>query len=140
MTLSSNKALAAELWAMIFVQTIGAVDVPKPGKPSSGRRKLPAPRNYAAAFLLWAILGVIAQLGPRQAKIATAIGGSAILAAVMVGVAGPVAKYHPDGRPYTIGARVTGFLNRVASIFSVQGARPPVAQEPEPEPPNYEEV
>ena len=73
------KALAASFLAMIFVDTVGALD------PFGGKVYLPAPRAYVATFLLWGLLGILAGFGENASRLAGRIGAVTLLTAAVLG-------------------------------------------------------
>lgn len=73
------KALAASFLAMIFVDTIGALD------PFGGKVYLPAPRAYVATFLLWGLLGIVAGFGDHASRLAGRVGAVVLLTSAVVG-------------------------------------------------------
>lgn len=73
------KALAATFLAMIFVDTIGALD------PFGGKVYMPAPRAYAATGLLWGILGIVSGFGPSAARLSGRIASVVLLTAAVIG-------------------------------------------------------
>ena len=95
----SEQRLGATLLAAIAVETIGAVD------PFHGRSQMPSPRRYIATILLWFVLGLVAQIGERAARMA---GQLAALIVVTMTVLGP------------FGARAVRFLNQAAHTFPAE--------------------
>src|SRR5947209_7665153 len=93
-----DRQLHSAFWLTMAVLTIGAVDM-----PGKGQRKLPAPRNYVAAIVVYAILGLISDSG--NGKAAAAMGWVTVLTGM---VAGPFGK------------TVIGFMNTISSQFAVQ--------------------
>ncbi len=77
------KTLAASFMAMLFVDTIGALD------PFGGKVYLPSPRVYLATFLLWGILGLVALFGAGPKRLAR---GAALLTLVSAAVLGPFGR------------------------------------------------
>lgn len=92
-----DRQLQGSFWLLIAIQTIGAIDM-----PGKGNRKLPAPRAYVAAIVVWSILGLISDAG--AAKAAAAMGWATVLTGAVVGPFGSVA---------------VGFLNSVGNQFAV---------------------
>jgi hypothetical protein len=92
------KSLAASFLAMLFVDTIGAVD-PFAGTPTY----LPSPRSYLATFLLWGLLGLVAGFGDSAARLAGRTGAVVLLTAAVIG---------PFGR------KAVGFVEGVATATS----------------------
>lgn len=74
------KSLAASFVAMLFVDTIGAIDPFGPGKVF-----LPSPRRYLATFLLWGLLGIVSGFGPNAARVSGRLAGVVLLAAAVLG-------------------------------------------------------
>lgn len=64
--MNSQKALGAELLASLGIATIGA-------------GKFPPPHRYTGIFLLYFILGLMANFGEGVARIAAALGGLVVL-------------------------------------------------------------
>jgi hypothetical protein len=87
----NEKVLSSTLLAAIAVQTLDL------------RRGLPAPRRYVATFVLWFILGLVAQGGPSAARAASRF-SVLVLLAMSIAVAG----------------KLTGFLDRVGELFPLQ--------------------
>lgn len=79
------------------ILTIGAVDM-----PGKGPRKLPAPRNYVAAMIVYAILGLVSDAG--NGKAAAVMGWVTVLTGMVVGSFGKV---------------VIGFMNTISSRFAI---------------------
>lgn len=92
-----DRQLQVTFWLMIAIQTITALDV----TPAKGPRKLPAPRAYVAAVILWAIFGVIADAGGERA--AAALAWMTLLSGAIMG---------------TMGKTLTDFLATVANLFA----------------------
>lgn len=74
------KSLAATFLAMLFVDTIGAIDPFGPAKVF-----LPSPRHYLATFLLWGLLGIVAGFGENAARVAGRLSSVVLLAAAVLG-------------------------------------------------------
>jgi len=87
---------------MIAIQTITAIDM-----PGKGNRKMPAPRAYVAAIILWAIYGLAADAGAERG--AAAAGWVTVLTGAIVG---------------SFGKTLTDFLNTVADEYGVKPASP----------------
>jgi hypothetical protein len=85
------KSLAATFVAMLFVDTIGAVD------PFGGKVYLPSPRNYLATFLLWGLLGLMAGFGDNAARLAGRISALVLLTAAVIGPFGKKAVAFVEG-------------------------------------------
>lgn len=98
------KVLASTLLAMLFVDTMGAVD------PFGGKVYLPSPRQYLATWLLWGIFGIVAGFGPRAAQLA---GRLSIVTLITAAVVGP------------FGAKAVRFLEGSTAFFPAeQGGTP----------------
>lgn len=95
-----NRQLQVTFWLMIAIQTITAIDM-----PGKGARKLPAPKAYVAAIVLWSIFGVIADAGGERA--AAAMAWVTLLSGAVLG---------------TMGKTLTDFLDTVAKLFAVPKA------------------
>jgi hypothetical protein len=95
--MSPEDTVQRTMWLMVFLQTIGSVDM-----PGSGERKLPSPRSYVAIVVTWSILGMIA--GGRWGKAAAS---ASILLVLTGAVIGP------------FGARAASFLTTVAHTFQL---------------------
>jgi hypothetical protein len=65
-----QKALAAQLLAALGIATIGA-------------GKFPPPHRYTGIFLLFFVLGVIANFGAQVARVAAALGGLVVVTIAM---------------------------------------------------------
>jgi hypothetical protein len=87
----NEKLLSSTLLAAIAVLTIDL------------KRGLPAPRRYVAVFLLWFLLGLVAQASPSAARAASRF-SVLVLLTISMAVAG----------------KLTGFLDRVAELFPLQ--------------------
>ena len=70
------------------------------------QRTLPKPRRILAAYLLFSIFAVVAQLGQGPAKVAAFLGGLLTLTAVVTGV---------------VGKDLVRLINRGAGLFSTAG-------------------
>jgi hypothetical protein len=90
------KTLAATFCAMLFVDTIGAID------PFGGKVYLPSPRHYLATFLLWGLLGLVAGVGDRASRLAGRLSAVVLLSAAVLG-------------PF--GKKAIAFLNAAAKTF-----------------------
>lgn len=99
--MNPNRQLQASFWLMIATQTITAIDM-----PGKGNRKLPAPRAYVAAIILWSIFGLIADAGGERA--ASAMAWVTLLSGMVMG---------------TMGKTLTDFLHTVGVQFAV--VKPP---------------
>jgi hypothetical protein len=58
----NNSSVIAAFWTMIFLNTIGSVDM-----PGKGERKMPSPRSYIASIALFGILGIVSDAGAQRA-------------------------------------------------------------------------
>lgn len=92
-----NRSLQVTFWLMLAIQTITALDM-----PGKGPRKMPAPKAYVAAVVLWGIFGVIADAGGERA--AAAMAWVTLLSGAVMG---------------TMGKTLTDFLATVAKLFAV---------------------
>jgi hypothetical protein len=105
----SEKLLSATLLAAIAVLTLDL------------KRGLPAPRRYVAVFVIWFILGLVAQGGPSSARAASRFSVLVLLTLTMA-----------------VAGKLTGFLDRVGELFPLQPAplTEPGASEPVPSQPS----
>lgn len=92
-----DRQLQGSFWLMLAVQTIGALDM-----PGHGPRKLPAPRAYVAAIILWSIFGLISDAGGEKA--AAAMGWVTVLTGAVVG---------------SFGQTITDFLKTIGDQFNI---------------------
>ena len=99
--MNPDRTLNATFWAMVAVQTIGAVD------PVKGPRKMPSPRAYVAVVVLWTILHMVAEGSRSLARPAAALSGLVVLAAVVLSPAGKT---------------LLAFLDTVSSTFRISPA------------------
>lgn len=99
-----DRQLQGSFWLMIAIQTISAIDM-----PGKGARKLPAPRVYVTAIVLWSILGLVSDAG--GAKAAAAMGWITVLTGAVIGPFGKVA---------------TDFLNTIGTQFGVEPGGNPI--------------
>ena len=76
--MNPDRQLHGSFFLMLAVQTIGALDM-----PGKGKRKLPSPRTYVAAIVVWAILGLVSDAGASRA--AAVMGWVTVLTATVVG-------------------------------------------------------
>lgn len=97
--MSSKRVLDATFWSMVVLNTIGSID-----PPGSGGRKMPAPRVYVAAVVLWSILGLVAEAGPNQGRVAAKLSYLVLATGALIG---------PFGKKFL------GFLEGVAGNFAV---------------------
>lgn len=93
----NDRSLAASFWTMIFLQTIGSVDM-----PGSGNRKMPAPHMYVSIVVAWAVLALVGDAGAD--KFARRLGWLMVLTGAVLG-------------PF--GARAVGFLRSISQNFAV---------------------
>lgn len=101
--MSDQRIIESTFWVMVVLQTIGSIDM-----PGAGARKMPAPRQYVAIVVLWAILGLAADTGLRRPASRFA------LLLVLVGmVLGP------------FGQRAVSFLNTTASLGNAVNTQAP---------------
>lgn len=70
--------LNTSFWLMVFLQTLGSVDM-----PGSGHRKMPAPRAYVAIIITWEGLNILASTGRERA--AEIMGWVMLLTGLVVG-------------------------------------------------------
>jgi hypothetical protein len=98
--MTPDDSLQASFWLMIFLQTLGAVDM-----PGSGNRKMPAPRQYVPVIITWSVLQLVSDTGANGARAANAAGWVMVLAGAVLG-------------PF--GAKATNFLSSVAKQFGAQ--------------------
>jgi hypothetical protein len=102
---------------MILVQTIGAVDLPGKASATSplggaGTRKMPSPRVYVPIVVLWGILGLVAETGAEQSRLASKLSLLVLLTGALLG-------------PF--GTTAIKFLNTVSTNFAIPApASPPV--------------
>ena len=111
--MSPGRTLSATFWAMILVQTIASADI-----FTKGPRKLPAPKQYVAIGVLWAILHMFE--GTRFARVAAQLSVLVLLAGAVLGPFGGVA---------------IGFLSYVSQRFSLAPAASPGGGSSSPAPP-----
>lgn len=97
------KTLAATFLAMLFVDTIGALD------PFGGKVYLPSPRQYLATFTLWGLLGMFAAFGDQQARLAGRLSLLVLMTATVLGPFGRKALKFFEGA-----ARFTAPINQEA--------------------------
>lgn len=93
------KLLATTFFAMLAVDTIGAVD------PFGGKVYLPSPRQYLATFLLWGIMGLAAGVSDNAARLAGRLSLLMLLTATVIG---------PFGR------KAVRFLNATTAFFPTE--------------------
>lgn len=90
-----DRQIQTSFFVMLAVQTIGSIDM-----PGKGKRKLPSPRAYVAAVVVWAVLGIV------PSKAAAVVGWVTVLTAIVVG-------------PFSQG--VLHFFDTIATKFIAQG-------------------
>jgi len=90
------KTLAATFLAMLFVDTLGALD------PFGGKVYLPSPRQYVATFTLWGLLGLFSGFGDGASRLAGRLSAVVLLTATVLGPAGP---------------KIVSFLNSASEAF-----------------------
>lgn len=95
---------------MIFLQTIGSVDM-----PGSGPRKMPSPRAYLAPIFVYLVLTLVADTGHGRERLASAAGWLIVLTSLVKGPA--------SGTFGTAGTRLINLFTSVANIASVQTAQ-----------------
>jgi hypothetical protein len=98
---NTDRTLSATFWAMVGLQTIGAVD------PLQGPRKMPSPRAYVAVVVLWTILHMLAEGSAKLARPAAALSVLTVIAATVIGPAGKT---------------LVSFLNTVGGTFNLAPA------------------
>ena len=96
--MNPDRVLRGTFWAMIVVNTIGAIDMPGKGQG----RKLPAPRVYVAVVVLWGLFHLAADMFPRAGRTIAIMSGVTVLASMVVGPFGGV---------------LTGFLDKIARQY-----------------------
>lgn len=64
MAAKGQKLLGTTLTGALAIETIGAID------PFGGQTYLPSPRRYAATWVVWFVLGMIAAAGGKAADMA----------------------------------------------------------------------
>jgi len=95
------KLLAATFLAQLAVLTVGAGAELRAGR-------LPSPRRFVAAWLLWFVLGIAAAFGPNVSRAAGRLAALVVLLTLL---------------SKTIGRQAIGFLDSAASLFNA-GAQP----------------
>lgn len=98
----NSDSLQTSFWLMIFLQTIGSVDM-----PGRGARKMPAPFHYAAIFVTWLVLQLVSGISEGAARAAAGLGWLLVLAGMVLG-------------PF--GKQAVQFMNNVAKNFPSAGA------------------
>jgi len=93
----SDNSISAAFWVMVFLQTLGSVDM-----PGKGDRKMPAPRSYVAIMVLFGTLHLIADAGAQRA--ASIMAWVTVLTGIIIG-------------PF--GTRLSNFYNSVANQFAI---------------------
>lgn len=102
-----GESLSTSFWVMIFLQSIGSVDM-----PGSGDRKMPAPRAYIAAIITWEGLNILASTG--RARAASIAGWIMVLTAIVVG-------------PF--GEKLSNLFKKVADTYGVTPTQQMAAQQ-----------
>lgn len=92
-----SDGVTVAFWVMVFLQTIGSVDM-----PGRGERKLPSPRSYVSIIVLFSLLQIIASAGAQRA--ASVMAWITVLLGL---VKGPFGKTAID------------FLNNIAQNFGI---------------------
>jgi hypothetical protein len=95
----SVNSLQASFWTMVFLQTLGSVDM-----PGRGPRKMPSPRNYVAIMITWGVLQIVSDMSERAARAAKAMSWVIVLAGMVVGPFGKVAGNFLNSAANTYGA------------------------------------
>ena len=108
--MNPERTLSATFWGMVLVQTIGSTDIFTPGP-----RKLPAPKQFVAIGVLWAILHMA--VGTRFERPAAQLSGLVLLTAMVLGPFGP---------------QFLAFLGYVSQRFSLAPANAGGASSPSP--------
>lgn len=83
--MTPKKTLAVTELGTLTVQTVGAFD------PYGGETYLPPPRAYLAVWVLWGILGGLAELGGAWARWAANLSILVFLTSMVLGRFGPKA-------------------------------------------------
>lgn len=104
--MDTDRSLSASFWVMMFLQTLGSVDVP------SGPRKMPAPRAYVPAIVVWSVLRLAADNGVAERGAATA-GWVMVLVSLVLG---------PSG------AKLVNFFNGIANRYGAAPTAPTTGQ------------
>lgn len=100
--MSPERTISSTFWAMVIVQTIGSTDI-----FTAGPRKMPAPKQYVAIGVLWAIFHLLA--GGPFGRLAANL---SILVTLTGAVLGP------------FGPAFVAFLAYVGQRFSLAPASP----------------
>lgn len=90
-----EDSLNTSFWLMVFLQTLGSVDI-----PGHGHRKMPAPRAYVAIVVAWEGLNILASTGRERA--ASVAGWIMLLTGLVVG---------------PMGDKLINFFNSVANNY-----------------------
>lgn len=98
-----QTSLDASFWVMILLQTLGSVDV------KSGPRKMPSPKVYVTALIVWAGLKMAADT--RFARGAAVAGWVIVLTALVLGPSGSKLMSF-----FTTVANTYGVSNQTASV------------------------
>lgn len=96
--MNTGDSLNTSFWLMVFLQTMGSVDM-----PGHGDRKMPAPRSYVAILITWTGLNILASTGREHA--AAVASWVMVLTGLVIG-------------PF--GSKLTGFLTSVANNYGIQ--------------------
>lgn len=104
------ESLQTSFWVMIFIQTIGSIDM-----PGRGARKMPAPREYVAILVAWLVLQLISGINAGAARAAAMFGWILVLAGMVVG-------------PF--GQKATGFMQTIANNFGITPPTSPGVTQP----------
>lgn len=102
----NTSLLHTTFWASVGVQTIGEVSA-KDGKT------MPTPRVYGAIFVLWFLLGLIAEAGREPARIAGAL-SVVVFLTLLIGKAGQ--------KSTAGGNKVLKWLGDMGKLFSGVGS------------------
>lgn len=119
MAAKGQKLLGTTLTGALAVETIGAID------PFGGKTFLPSPRRYAATWVVWFVLGMIAAGGGKAADMA---GQFSVLVLTTMIFVGPFGK-----------KAITFFRGVASGVSSVPETAPPApppgnAHKPGPQP------
>lgn len=122
--MAGQKTLGATLSAALAVNTIGAID------PFGGSKVyLPAPRSYAATWIVWWVLGLVASAGPQPARLAGRFSFLVLLAMAMLGPFGAkaVAAFESLAGMYGPGGSATAAGSLSSSSGSSGSASAPAS-------------
>jgi len=101
--MNPSRTIHSTFWAMVTIQTIASTDI-----FTKGPRKMPAPKQYVAIGVLWAILHLFE--GTRYARLAASLSVLVLLTGIVLGPFGGV---------------LLGFLSYVGSRFSLAAPASP---------------